>query len=237
MLIIDQLTVKYHSEKLINLDVDMTTLALPMISLIPEEVEKELRDIVSDDYCNLKELERIVLVLAHRFGKIGNSDIQHYSEKHPRDIGDCLKNLVDKGWLKKSGHGRGTNYALPNLSPSLQIQSDQQSSEHLGEDSEHFRESSEHLREDSEHYQRLLEIAKPVRDKKKVKDKELVKEIILEICSEHFLPLQTIADILKRKRDSIRNHYINQMLENELLEAKYPNHPNHPNQAYKKKSF
>lgn len=218
-----------------DLEVDMTTLALPMISLIPEEVEKELRDIVRDDYCNLKELERIVLVLAHRLGKINNIDIQHYSETHPRDIGDCLKNLVDKGWLEKSGHGRGTNYSLPNFKTTVTHEDDQQNSDHLDSSSEHLLESSEHLPENSEHYQKLLQIAEPIRSKKKVKDRQLVEKIILEICSEHFLSLQTIADILKRKRDSIRNHYINRMLDNGLLEAKYPSHPNHPHQAYKKK--
>ncbi len=211
-----------------DLEVDMTTLELPMISLIPEEVEKELRDIVRDDYCNLKELERIVLALAHRLGKINNIGIQHYSETHPRDIGDCLKNLVDKGWLEKSGHGRGTNYSLPNFPPTVTHEDDTQNSEHL-------LENSEHLLENSEHYQKLLQIAEPIRSKKKVKDRQLVETIILEICSEHFLSLQTIADILRRKRDSIRNHYINRMLDNGLLEAKYPSHPNHPHQAYKKK--
>ena len=67
-----------------NLDLDMTTVALPMISLIPEDVEKELREVVGDNYCNLSQLYRIILVLAHRLGQISNSDIQCYSQKHFR---------------------------------------------------------------------------------------------------------------------------------------------------------
>ncbi|MFP4102149.1 Fic family protein [Coleofasciculus sp.] len=58
----------------------------------------------------------------------------------------------------------------------------------------------------------------------------------LELCSEHYLPLRTLADLLGREPDSIRNHYVNPMLSQDLLELKYPNQPNHPQQAYKAKS-
>ncbi|ELS00713.1 putative transcriptional regulator with HTH domain, partial [Xenococcus sp. PCC 7305] len=127
-----------------KLDLDSIMVVLPMVSLIPEEIERELRTLVGEDYHYLSELDRIILVLAHRFGEISNSDIQCYSQKHPKDIGDCLKNLADKGWLDKSGRGRGTHYSLPtsenkNLLSLLQNTSNSQpSSDHLGESSDHL---------------------------------------------------------------------------------------------------
>ncbi|WP_292805397.1 N-6 DNA methylase [Nostoc sp. NMS7] len=214
-----------------ELDLEMTSVALPMVSLIPENVEKELREIIGDNYCELTELDRIILVLAHQFGDICNSDIQCYRREHPRDIGDCLKRLVNNGWLERSGRGRGTYYALV-----IQQQSDLvallPSSEHYEPSSEHYEPSSEHYGLSSEHYKRLKDIAVPVCEKSRV-DQELVERVILELCSEHYLALRTLADLLNRKPDSIRNHYLSLMLDRGLIELRYPEQLNHPQQAYK----
>ncbi|NES20794.1 MAG: hypothetical protein F6K41_18135 [Symploca sp. SIO3E6] len=215
-----------------ELDLEMTSVTLPMVSLIPENVEKELREIVGDNsYCSLTELDRIILVLAHRFVEISNADIQCYRKEHPREIGECLKRLVNKGWLKQFGRGRGTYYTLPN-----QHQSDLlslfPSSEHYESSSEHYESSSEHYELSSEHYKRLREIAAPVREKGRT-DRNIVQNTILELCSEHYLQLRTLAELLGRKPDSIRNHYINPLLLQVSLELKYPDQPNHPDQAYR----
>ena len=209
-----------------KLDLDMTSVALPMVSLIPENVEKELKEIVGDNYCGLTELDRIVLVMAHQYGDIYNTDIQVFSSEHPRDIGECLKRLVNKGWLERSGQGRGTHYSLINKQqPDLLS---------FIPSSEHYEDNSEHYDESSEHYKRLQEIATPVRETGRT-SKEVVEQVILELCSEHYLPLRTLAQLLGREPDSIRNHYVNPMLERGLLEARYPEQPNHPQQGYKNK--
>lgn len=81
----------------------------------------------------MTELDRIVLIAAHQFEAISNGDIQRYKKEHPIEIGDCLKRLVKKGYLKQ------------------------------------------------------------------------------------YLSLQTLAELLGSKRDSIRNHYIKPMLSEGLL--------------------
>ena len=194
-----------------------------MASLIPENVEKELREIVGDNYCELKELDRIILVLAHQFGDICNTDIQFYSPEHPRDIGECLKYLVNNSWLERTGRGRGTYYSLVNKGqPDLLS---------LLPSSEHNEPNSEHNTTPS-----LLEIAAPVRDKKRVSP-ELMQSTILQLCSGQYLLLKTLSELLERSPDTIRTHYINLMLEQGLLELKYPAQPNHPQQAYKTASL
>lgn len=192
------------------------TFALPMASLITENVEKDLKEIVRDNYCELTELDRIILVLAHQFGNICNTDIQVYRQEHPRDIGECLKRHVKNGWLEQSGRGRGTYYALPN-----QSQSDLLSLL-----------PSEHYEPSSEHYKRLWKVAAPIREKGRT-SKELVEQVILELCSEHYLQLRTLAEILGREPDSIRNHYVNPMLSRGSLTLKHPEQINHPQQAYR----
>ena len=204
-----------------KLDLEMTSVALPMLSMIPENVEKELREIVGNDYNKLLELDRIVLVLAHRFGEVANGDIQHYRHEHPREIGECLKRLTQKGWLKSSGHGRGTRYQLGGREPDLFTVS-----------SEHYEGSSEHYTGDSEHYRHLLDIAAPVREKGRA-SKPLVERTILVLCSDDFISLRTLADLLNREPDSVRNHYVGPMVKHGLLEPRFPGHPNHPQQGYR----
>jgi ATP-dependent DNA helicase RecG len=211
-----------------KLDLEMTSVALPMLSMIPENVEKELREIVGNDYNKLSELDRIVLVLAHRFGEVANGDIQHYRHEHPREIGECLKRLTQKSWLKSSGHGRGTRYQLGGREPDLFTGS----SEHYEGSSEHYEGSSEHYTSDSEHYRHLLAIAGPVREKGRA-NKSLVERTILVLCGEDFIPLRTLADLLNREPDSVRNHYVGPMVKHGLLEPRFPRHPNHPQQGYR----
>ncbi|NJK30628.1 MAG: transcriptional regulator [Acaryochloris sp. SU_5_25] len=210
-------------------ELELTSVALPMASVIPQTVEQEIREIVGDAYSGLTELERIVLMLTHRFGQITNSNVQVYRPDHPRDIGECLKTLVGNGWLQQSGRGRGTRYTLVNQNQSRPLTSPYKD---YAEDSEHYAEDSEHYAEDSEHYKRLVEIAAPVRAKSRA-SQQLVRQVILELCGEEFLPLRILAKLLNRGSDTIRNHYVNPMLEKDLLERRYPDHLHHSHQAYR----
>ena len=181
-------------------------------------------------HCELTELDRIILVLAHQFGDVYNTDVQVYSGEHPRDIGECLKRLVSKGWLERSGRGRGTHYTLANQEKS-DLLSLLPSPEHYEPSPEHYQSSSQHYELSSEHYKQLQDIAAPVRGRGRT-SKQVVEEIILKICSEHYLPLRTLAELLGREPDSIRNHYVNPMLDQGLLKLRYPEQPSHPQQAY-----
>ena len=175
-------------------------------------------------------------MLAHRFGEICNADVQPYRHEHPRDIGVRLKRFVEQGWLEKAGgHGRGTRYRWPKegIGDLFEGGLDEGGgSEHLPASSEHYGPSPEHF--ESEQTEQLLALASPVREKARVA-KELVEETILALCSEDWRTLRTLAGLLGRDADSLRNHYINPMLRDGRLVARVPGKPNHPNQAYKKK--
>ena len=41
-----------------------------------------------------------------------NSEISAYSTKHPKEIGEELKRMVEKGWLVSEGKGHGMKYRL-----------------------------------------------------------------------------------------------------------------------------
>jgi ATP-dependent DNA helicase RecG len=212
-----------------KLDLEITTVKLPMVSLIPEEVEQDLRTIVGDSYRKLTELDRMILVITHRFGEVSNSEIQRYRKAdHPTVIGERLKALTDMGCLARSGHGRWSHYQLiARTIPPLLV-----GSESRGADSEHLAADSEHLAADSEHYRHLKEVAKVVRNKRRVRE-SIVRETIAMLCSNDHLSLRTLAGLLDRSPDSIRNHYVNRMVRDGTLVLRYPAQPNHPNQGYK----
>lgn len=173
------------------------------------------------------------------------SDIQPYRREHPREIGERLKFLVKHNWLVPSGQGRGTKYQLPTHKPAdLFVQGKDQdvgASQHYKPDSQHYKQSfqhyednSEHYEPDSEHYKSLLEISAHV-NKKGRTSKEVVRQTILKLCSEHHLSLRTLACLLKREPASIQNHYLSPMVKEGVLVLRFPERPNHPQQGYKTK--
>jgi ATP-dependent DNA helicase RecG len=223
-----------------DLDLEMTSVNLPMVSMIPEEVIGALKEIVGDEYSSLPELERIALALAHRFGEIRNKDIQQYKNEHPRTIGECLKRLVQKGWLQQSGRSRGTSYTLANGQTSDQLSlssiSDHSAadSDHSAADSDHSAADSDHSAADSDHSaedKTLLEIAAPIRTQGRSNPKQF-QDIILQLCAGRYLSLPQLAELLKRKPVTLRTSYISPMLSQGLLELRYPEQLNHPRQAY-----
>jgi hypothetical protein len=48
----------------------------------------------------------------------------------------------------------------------------------------------------SEHYEALLKIAKPVREKGRV-DKVVVTKVLIQLCSDRYLELRTLANLTK----------------------------------------
>ena len=164
--------------------------------------------------------------------EIGNADVQPYRAEHAHDIGVRLRQFVEAGWLEKSGQGRGTRYRWPRrrlgglFAPAGPG----------GEGSQRSAASSEHLNGCSEHPEseqeaRLAALAAPMRESGKV-PKAQAEDIILALCSQQWLTLRTLARLLDRAPDALRNHYINPMLRDGRLRARVPGKPNHPGQAY-----
>jgi ATP-dependent DNA helicase RecG len=144
--------------------------------------------------------------------------------------GECLKRLVQKGWLQQSGRSRGTSYTLSN-SPDLDQRLLSPSSDHSGADSDHSDANSDHSGED----QTLLKIAAPIRNQAR-SDPKQVQDIILQLCTSRYLALLQLAELLTRKPVTLRTSYLTPMLSQGLLELRYPDQLNHPRQAYTSKN-
>jgi hypothetical protein len=92
--------------------------------------------------------------------------------------------------------------------------------------------SSEHSGAEQE--TNLLQIVLPIRNSGKKASRTMMEETILALCETDWLTLRTLARLLDRKSDYLRNHYIARMLKDGRLQAKMPGIPNHPGQAYRK---
>jgi ATP-dependent DNA helicase RecG len=60
-----------------------------------------------------------------------------------------------------------------------------------------------------------------------------VRAAILALCAHEFVTLGELASKLGRKRVTLQQNYVSRMLEEGLLEARYPEKPSHPSQAYR----
>jgi len=68
--------------------------------------------LIGEEYRDLNKLQRLILIMAHQFSSVKNEEITSYTTEHPRDVGEVLRQMVNKGWLLSNGIGRGMNYRL-----------------------------------------------------------------------------------------------------------------------------
>ena len=61
----------------------------------------------------------------------------------------------------------------------------------------------------------------------------MVRETIERLCAVEELTPSQMAGLLGRSVESLKNHYLNQMVRAGLLVPKYPAKRNHPQQAYR----
>ncbi|MGC9351005.1 MAG: ATP-binding protein, partial [Sulfurovum sp.] len=190
-----------------KIDLDVTLVLLPFLSMVPEKVNEELSHLIGEDYKQLNELERLILTLAHQFESINNQEISRYTKTHSKDIGDELKKMVNRGWLVPGGVGKGRTYKL-NL--------------------DFKKQSLQHLDPSLQHSSTIEE----VRNSKK-SSKALVIKAILEACNNRFVSAIELSTLLNRSVESLRNHYLGKMVKEGLLKTKY-DELSHPDQAYTK---
>lgn len=224
---------------------NQTILVLRMTSLLPEDVVSQLKSIFGKKFDKFDQLERIALVTAKAEGCVTHRRLIELSKEHPSELTRILHGLVDRKILKSEGAGKGTFYYLVGEHPIKgdivrDVDSSVKSFEHLdGKNSEQLIMSSEQLTmnsehldaQSSEHLEQLKQIANVVKVSKK-SSKNLVTQVILELCQVKALSLSEMAQLLNRKEDSLRNHYINPMCDQGVLKRLYPNILNHPQQKY-----
>ncbi len=95
--------------------------------------------------------------------------------------------------------------------------------------------SFQHLIPSPQHLERLKQIAAEVRNKGKVPKQQLIS-VILAICSDYYISSRELSDLVRRTPDTLRNHYLNELVAQGKLELMYPNKPSDPRQRYRTKT-
>ncbi len=235
-------------------DPDRVQLALPMVSLIPDETMTFLeghfgRGVVQA----LAPDELQAIATAHIEGSVANGRLQELLDQHPSDITRTLKQLCTKGLLESDNRRRWATYRLKSdvSQPSI-FDFPARNSPHLGSSS--LQSGSNSLQTEpsppqtafsppqsgtitkeapsEELLAQLRALAKPVSEAKRA-SKSLVEQTILEMCRPNFIRPQLLASLLERDAGGLQYRFLAPLLKRGLLERKYPDNPNHPDQAYR----
>lgn len=220
-----------------------TTLSLAMASLLPAEVLASLQSRFGHQFEQLDEAGRTVLALASVEGVVDHARLSEAIDLSSRELTLLLQGLLRRKYLERIGRGRGCSYRIPETGAPAGPATATTSSEHYEGNSEHYEGSSEHYESSSEHYEgspehtdvsalQSLPSVRVVRESGRAPS-DLIVTAILDACRGRYLTLPVLAEILDRRPDTLRTHYLRMLLEAHRLEMRYPSAPNHPSQAYR----
>lgn len=79
---------------------------------------------------------------------------------------------------------------------------------------------------------RLETMAALPRTKRKL-PRDLLREVLMDICREQFVCLRALAELVGRKPDALRNEYLTPMVRESVMALAFPKTPTHELQAYR----
>ncbi len=224
-----------------TLQPDRVKLVLPMVSLIPEEVDQALRGRFGDRFANLDKTAVQAIVTAQIEGSVTNGRMQEITGEHSKDITAVLQSLVRDGMLTQQNQRRWASYRIADDSPQLpedQTDGDDsspQSSPQLDPDSPQSPIDSpqlDRLAGLSPDTRALLPLAEPARQNKKLPVDRL-KAVILELCLGRWLSTSELAALVDRDAEKLQSRFLTAMVRADALELRYPEVRNRPDQAYR----
>ncbi len=205
-----------------------------------------LRAHLGSAYDNLPELDRLILATVATEQVATHHRIMEISDDHAHDLTQAFQRLVKAGWLKSSGHGRGTVYHRPEQALPTPEQVFGEALPIIAESSEHSNRADEGwlvvsgilnpLIDDlqllaSKIKLELIGKASEAQSRKKIPKKEM-KGIILSLCEGYYLTLQVLAQLVNRTPDALRQYYLKHLVDQGRLGLAFPTAPTHPQQAY-----
>ena len=198
---------------------------LPMVSLIPHESAARLRQLFGPDFELLTHIEVQTLVTADLEGGVSNARLQLLRSEHPVELTRILQGLAARGFLDQVGQKRGCIYRLPGWATALVP-----GATALAPGATALAAGAPALAPDED--MRLLAIAKPARDKKKLIT-SLTQYIIRQLCEGRYLTAEQIGSLMDRGKDKLQKNFLAEMVQTKELELLFPDQPTHPEQAYR----
>jgi ATP-dependent DNA helicase RecG len=240
---------------------NQTLMELRMIDLFPEQVMSGLKARFGAQFETLSHVERVALALAASEGTVNHARLRAVTIEHPVDLSKTLQHLTQAGMLESTG-GRGAVYhllgeAIPTpddvFGPPARISIP--SSPNLAGSSPNLVNRSPNFGENRDAHGCLIanSLALPIiddvgalapalrasleriaiepRSKGKV-DRAVLIAVVLQLCANHFVTLQCLALLVKRKPETLRDQYLTKLVRERKLTLAFPTTPTHERQAY-----
>ena len=210
---------------------DRVNLVLPMVSLIPAEVDHALRARFGARFSGLDALSVQAVVTARVEGAVTNGRLQEITGAHPTDITGVLQALVRDGLLRQQNQRRWASYRVAGDSPQSEDDSPQ-SSPPSPTDSPHSPVDSPPSPTDSHQFAPgLLMLAEPARRRTRLPASQM-RDLIEALCAHRWLTSRELGALLNRDADNLQSRFLTALVREGRLRLRYPDVPNRPDQAY-----
>ena len=242
---------------------NQTLLELRMVDLLPKDLLAGLRRVFGAGFDALDQNARLSLAAAATEKVITHSRVREMTGLHPFDVTRLLQNLVREGFLELHNPGRGAVYCLPGAAIPKPEEVFGAGSEQSEGSSAHLEPSSAHLPilPNGEPEQRdadgclltgqldapvidsldglkpafrasLEKLAAEPRAKGKI-SQEAMRQTILTICKGHYVALSSLAELVNRDPDALRQQHLKPLAKEGKLRLAFPTAPTHAKQAYR----
>lgn len=220
---------------------DRVSLVMPMVSLLPPEVEQALQARFGERFAQLSPLEVQAMVTAQLEGSVSNGRMQEITGEHPADITAMLRGLVQKRLLSQQKARRWSSYRVAEPSDSSPLGPDSTPSFAHSPPSE--LDSLPSIDNSppsaasalpptwlSPADQHLWELAAPARGRKL--RRPVLDAIIAKLCQHRWLSARQLAELLERDPESLQTKVLASLVRSGQLRLRFPEVPNRRDQAY-----
>lgn len=208
---------------------NQTLLELRMLNLLDSKIINELKAIYGSKFDLLSKDEIAILATAYMEEGTNHKRVTEILEHHPSDISNILKKMVNDQILDSIGTGRGTIYQARGITPEARgITEEARGVSDLKNDENIFYNIEELPLNISKEINKITD---KIVSKQRVK-KDVMQNVILEICSFGYFSPELLARVINRSKDTIKEHLTE--LSNKQKLKKLYEVSNHPKQAYHK---
>jgi hypothetical protein len=242
---------------------NQTLLELRMVDLLPKELVAQLRALFGARFDSMEQNARLTLAAAASEKVITHARVREMTGLHPFDATRLLQEAVEQGFLESHNPGRGAVYCLPGAGIPTPEEVFGAGSEQSAASSAHLTDSSAHLpgsetsstdeRDDDgcllseqldapvidslerlkPEFRAFLEkIAAAPREKGKIGVAEM-RSVLLALCKGHFVALGSLAALVDRDPDALRQQHLKPLTREGKLRMAFPTAPTHARQAYR----
>ncbi len=194
---------------------DKIKLYLPMVSLLPDDVKKGLKERFGERVEQLENDWLTTLSVCYTEQQVSNDRLQSLISKHSVDITRMLKKMGDEGYLTSCGNGRGKKYFI-NKEQKVDTLNEQKVDTYGQKVDTYPQKVDTSIQKVESKYMRY----------------ETLSNLIKSIANE-FVSIDEIAFNTEKKVYYLQNKIIPRMVEEKKLERLYPDTPNHPQQKYR----